>query len=408
MPGARRTQFHDPVLAAVSCSACALSLSSFASFPALMPRLFESWQLTTSAAAWVNAAFYAGYMLASPVLTTLTDRVDARRLVLASCALGALAAAAFAAFGAQLWAAVVTRAISGAATAGSFMPGLRALTDRTQLAKQARYIGFYMASFALGTSLSYAVCEALAAPFGVEVALWSMTLGPLAALLLWGSALKPRALPQAVRGPLLPDPRPVFRNRAALGFVCCYGLHTWELFTLRSWGVSFLSFAQQRAGFAASFWWAPATVLALANVLTAPASVLGVEAAQRLGRVRWIGGVMVASGLSLGLLGVSQGLPSVLACFAILASGALMGADSATLTSGLVEVSPADQRGLGMAVHTTVGFAGAFLGPLVFGLLLDAAGGVADGAAWVTSFAVSGAVTLVVGFFVRRLVFAPP
>src|SRR5690606_30298216 len=106
--------------------------------------------------------------------------------------------------------------------------------------------------------------------------------------------------------PLVPDPRPVLRNRSTLGFVCCYGLHTWELFTLRSWGVAFLTFAQRREGYVAPLWWAPATVLALANVLTAPASVLGVEAAQRVGRARWIGLSMVSSALGLAALGFSQ------------------------------------------------------------------------------------------------------
>lgn len=384
------------------CSACALSLSSFASFPALMPRLFEAWALSTREAAWVNAAFYAGYMLVSPVLTTLTDRVDARRLVLASCAVGVVSAVAFATLGEHFAAALFTRALSGAATAGSFMPGLRALTDRTHVSKQSRYIGYYMGSFALGTSLSYAACELLAAGFGTEVALLSMALGPLLALALCYAVLWPLEVQARRAQPLVPDPRPVLRNRSMLGFVCCYGLHTWELFTLRSWGVAFLTFAQRREGYVAPLWWAPATVLALANVLTAPASVLGVEAAQRVGRARWIGLSMVSSALGLAALGFSQHLPSVFACLLVLAIGMLMGADSATLTSGLVESSPPAQRGLGMAVHTTVGFAGAFLGPLSFGLLLDATGGVERSGAWITSFLVSGALTLSLGFAVRR------
>ena len=98
MSRARGIAAPDPRLALAMCSACALSLSSFASFPALMPRLFAAWHMSTREAAFVNAAFYAGYMLVSPVLTALTDRMDARRLVLASCSLGVVSAAAFAAF----------------------------------------------------------------------------------------------------------------------------------------------------------------------------------------------------------------------------------------------------------------------------------------------------------------------
>jgi MFS family permease len=54
-------------------------------------------------------------------------------------------------------------------------------------------------------------------------------------------------------------------------------------------------------------------------------------------------------------------------------------------------------------VHTTVGFLGAFLGPLLFGLILDAAGGPKESGAWTKSFAISGGFTLLAGIFVRLL-----
>jgi len=392
---------RDPFLAFAMCCACALSLSSFGSFPALMPRLFGDWALSTREATVVNAAFYAGYVLVSPVLTSLTDRVDARRIVLLSCVLGALAAAAFAASGGTLWWAIGARTLSGVATAGSFMPGLRVLTDRAEVSRQARYVGYYMGCFALGTSLSYAFCEAMAAELGAPTALWWVSLGPLLAVPLVLSSARPLAPPAQAPGDLLPNPRPIFENKAAFGLVCCYGLHTWELFTLRSWAVAFLDFAQSARGFQAPFWWAPATVVGLANVATVPASVLGVGFAERIGRARWVGSVMVASSLSFALLAWADLLPAQLACLAVLICGALMGADSATLTSGVVAQVPLRERGLGMAVHTTVGFLGAFVGSLVFGLILDAGGGPSAAHAWTWSFAVSGGFTLLAGFGVR-------
>ena len=35
------------------------------------------WRLTNSEAGWITGIFYAAYMVAVPVLVTLTDRVDA-------------------------------------------------------------------------------------------------------------------------------------------------------------------------------------------------------------------------------------------------------------------------------------------------------------------------------------------
>ena len=37
------------------------------------------------------------------------------------------------------------------------------------------------------------------------------------------------------------DFRPVLRNRAAMGWIIGYTVHTWELSALRAWGVTFLT-----------------------------------------------------------------------------------------------------------------------------------------------------------------------
>jgi MFS family permease len=55
--------------------------------------------------------------------------------------------------------------------------------------------------------------------------------------------------------------------------------------------------------------------------------------------------------------------------------------DSAALTAGLVAAAPPNQRGAAMAVYSFMGF-GAGIAPLVFGAVLDVAGGKADASAW--------------------------
>jgi MFS family permease len=69
-------------------------------------------------------------------------------------------------------------------------------------------------------------------------------------------------------------------------------------------------------------------------------------------------------------------------------------ADSAALTAGLIEVSPPEARGTAMAVYSFFGFAGALMGPIVFGALLDAGGGAASQRAWLLAFAGIAAVSL--------------
>ena len=44
--------------------------------------MMRHWSLTNGEAGWITSAFYGAYMLAVPVLVTLTDRIDAKRVYL--------------------------------------------------------------------------------------------------------------------------------------------------------------------------------------------------------------------------------------------------------------------------------------------------------------------------------------
>ena len=60
----------------------------------------------------------------------------------------------------------------------------------------------------------------------------------------------------------------------------------------------------------------------------------------------------------------------------------------------MIEVSPAEARGTAMAVYSFFGFGGALLGPITFGVLLDAGGGASAHAAWRLAFAGVAVVSL--------------
>ncbi|MDI1295419.1 MAG: MFS transporter, partial [bacterium] len=51
-------------------------------WPALLPQMMGLWQLSNSEAGWITAIFFGAYMVSVPVLVTLTDRVDAKRVYL--------------------------------------------------------------------------------------------------------------------------------------------------------------------------------------------------------------------------------------------------------------------------------------------------------------------------------------
>ena len=63
------------------CLAEILGLASIAVFPALLPTFQVEWDLNNTAAGWISAAYFAGYMVLVPVLAGITDRLDARKIM---------------------------------------------------------------------------------------------------------------------------------------------------------------------------------------------------------------------------------------------------------------------------------------------------------------------------------------
>src|SRR5579883_640892 len=116
--------------AAAMVAAEVLGMLGISSFAALLPEFTREWSLSATEAGWISGLYYAGYIVAVPVLTALTDRVDPRRIYLASTALGGLANLGFALHASGFWSAVFWQVLSGIGLAGTYMPGLKALTDR--------------------------------------------------------------------------------------------------------------------------------------------------------------------------------------------------------------------------------------------------------------------------------------
>ncbi len=69
-------------LVAIVCTAQVFVQIGAFYWPALMPQMMRHWSLSNSEAGWITSSFYAAYMLSVPVLVTLTDRIDAKRVYL--------------------------------------------------------------------------------------------------------------------------------------------------------------------------------------------------------------------------------------------------------------------------------------------------------------------------------------
>src|SRR5687768_4838631 len=163
----------------------------FSMFLALQPRLQAEWALSNTESGWISSAYFAGYMLAVPVLSSLTDRVDARTVWLGACAMTTLGAMGFALWADGVWTAAAFQMLAGAGLAGTYMPGLKVIADRLPRIPTARHVAFYTTSFTAGSSLSFAIVGALGSYLSWRTAILVTGAGPVAAWLLVAIRLRP-------------------------------------------------------------------------------------------------------------------------------------------------------------------------------------------------------------------------
>src|SRR6266849_86300 len=309
------------------CAAHVASMTGFAAYSTLLPQLQHEWGLNNSQAGFISGAFFAGYMAAVPLLTSMTDRVDARRVYL----------------------------VSSVVAAGA------------------------LAGMALGA------------------------IGPLAAGLMVALGLPPRK-PAPLHGTRMLDFRPVLKSREVRPYIFGYAVHCWELFGSRSWLVAFIVFAQDLriAEGAAPAAWSAVAIAAIANLFGPAASVGGNELAMRHGRERLIWMAMLASGALTCTLGFAAAVPWYALVGLVMLHMCLIMGDSSALTAGLVTRIDERVRGTAMAVHSMLGFGAGFFAPLVFGAVLDLAGGNSRPLAWGLAFMSLGAGAIAMAWAIRR------
>ena len=360
----------------VMCAAQACAQIGAFGVAALIPTLIPAWSLSNTEAGWISGIYYAAYTLVVPLLSSLTDRVDPKRIYLASVALTAVAFVGFAWVATGFWAALAFRALMGVGWAGSYMPGLKALSDVTEGPQQSRAVAAHAAAVGISGALSFGVAGAVNVRLGWQWALVPGALGAALAfvLVMIGLPARPPRTSSGPRAALL-DFRPILRNRSALAYSLAYCVHTGEMSALRAWVVTFLTFAAAQS--AAGTWMvlAPATVASVMGLLGVWASVWGNELAIRFGRRRFILSTMLASAAMAGVIGFSAALPYAGAAALVLVYATLIWSDSSSLTAGSAGSAEPGRRGATLAVHSTLGYAGGFLGPLALGAMLDLFGG---------------------------------
>ena len=179
-----------------------------------------------------------------------------------------------------------------------------------------------------------------------------------------------------------------------MAYAVAYCVHTWEMSALRGWAVAFLGYVAVTTS-ADPGWLTPAAVATLTALLGTAASVTGNEIAIACGRARTVRVTMIVSMLCAAVVGFLGAADYHVAVAFIVLWGILIWLDSSSLTGGTTMNAEPHRRGATLALHSMLGYAGGFVGPLVVGWTLDATGGMSR-TAWGVAFA-SAALAVLAG-----------
>ena len=352
----------------------------------LAQHLMPAWGLSAAEGGLMASGYAFGYMLAVPVLTTLTDRIDARLVLLCGSIVSGLATAAFGILAEGFWSGTLIWSLAGLGFAGAYMPGLKALTDRLPAGDTSRAVTLYTSSFSVGVGVSFLVAQVVADAWGWSTAFLVTGLGPIAMVAACLLIEPRRPTPKAGR---LLNFGPVFANREALGYILGYGAHCFELYGIRTWLVGFWTFVVAHQG--APSWLTPVLMSVCFAIISMPASILGNEAALKFGRHRAITVVMIASACVALMIGLNATAPAWLLAMLLIFYGLTVPADSGALTAGMSAAAAPEHRGATLALHSTVGFGLSAAGAWATGAALDIAGGPQSANGWLLAFIVLAA-----------------
>jgi len=373
-----------------ACVALVLNLIGFVTVGAVLPPLIADWHLSSREAGLLGGALFGGTAAAVPVLVSLTDRIRPKRIYLVFTTVSALSSALVAVLADGFWSAFALRVLTGVGLAGTYMPGLKALSDHFEEPLRSRAATIYTSVFALGTALSIWIGGTIGDWYGWRWSFAAAALGNAAALAVGWIFLPEGRADGAGSSRRLLDIRPVLRNRPAVRLILAYTGHLWEMFAFRVWGVAFLV-AAEKAASAGAFPISPVALASIAALVGVPASMATGEAAMRFGRRSVMLTMMAASATTALIVGGSLGLPFLAVAAIVLLYGVVTYGDSGTMSGGIVAVADPAARGSTLAVYSSVGFVGGLLGPAAVGVAIDFAGGTGSAGAWLVAFAVMGA-----------------
>ena len=388
------------ILVVTMCVAEICGMAGYSLWPAMIPDFQVRWNLSSTSVGWIGGSYFFGFAIATWPLSSLTDRVDPKKVYLLCMSISFIGTIGFAVNAEGFWTAIIWRTLQGIGLAGTYMPGLKLLTDIVPESDRSRSVAWYTALFYVGAALSLYIGMNLNGLMNWKSIWIFVSIGPAFALLIVWLILPatPPKISYKSKKRLL-DLRTAINNPKVMGYTIAYFAHCAELMGFATWIVAFLTYSLslQHAG-ATGTTLSIGTIATFVTLLAFPSSVIGYELSALYGRLLLLRVVMFGSAIVAIILGFSASFNfPIILCLLVL-YGITVTADSATITAGLVEAADQGHRGTVMATYSLIGFIGASIGPVVFGFMLDLGGGESNSLGWKLGF-ISLAVMVCLGPF---------
>ena len=319
------------------------------------PAMIAEWHLPATSGPWFTMAVQLGFVAGTLVgsVFMLSDRWRAERLAGWSAAVAGIATGLIAERVHSASGALVLRAVTGAALAGVYPPGIKLVAGWWR-SRRGLAIGVLVGALTIGSASPHLI-GALAPNQNWRSVLLISAIATFAAAALFLFAVRegPYQAPSAAVS--IAGLRRVVGDRGVLLATAGYLGHMWELYAMWSWIALFwAAVAVQHA--------LPRTIPSIMAFATVASGAIGCVAAgllaDRFGRTATTMTAMVISGscaLVVGFAYRAAASPMVLGAITLI-WGVTIVADSAQFSACVTELSPPEYVGTALTVQTCLGF----------------------------------------------------
>jgi MFS family permease len=353
------------------CLAQIFIMLIFESYPAVLPVLQKEWGLSYGDTGWIYSAYQIGFLISVVILSTLTDRYNTKYIFLLSAFWSGIAAAAFAIFAQGLVSALVLRTLGGLGMGGTYIPGLKLVSEQFTSQKKGWAVGMYSGSLMTGIALSLALTGIITSMAGWRLAYLASSFGPIIGTIVAYFSLKDieRVDYGSMEGGFTKE---VIYNKPIILLTLAYVAHNWEAFGMRGWTPAFLTAYLVRSGQGVSV--ATGYAASLASIITVIgilATVVGGVLSDKMGRSMTTILIMSLGAICSLTFGWLMEAPFSLVIIIGLLYGFFVVADTSCLTTAITELASPAYLGSAMAFFSLLGWSLGTISPAVFGYILD-------------------------------------